>query len=70
MRKFKLHKSITQDRVVASVQLRMSSLENPGFCIICGEEAMSVDPDQRRGTCESCGLKGVYGDEELLQMIA
>lgn len=64
------HKSITQDRVVAAVQRGHQSLDNPGFCIACGEDADGVEPDARRYECESCGKKAVYGAEELLMHIA
>ncbi len=61
-----LHSSVTVDRVVASVEQRRSSLDDPGFCILCGVEAYGVEPDARRYPCESCGADQVYGDEELL----
>lgn len=37
-----------------------------GFCIACGEEAYGVEPDARKYQCESCGVRAVYGAEELL----
>lgn len=43
-----------------------SSLDNPGFCLICGLEHTGVEPDARRYRCESCGLHQVYGIEELI----
>jgi hypothetical protein len=43
-------------------------LDNPGFCLDCGEEAYGVEPDARRYRCEACGLPGVFGLEELLMM--
>jgi hypothetical protein len=62
----KAHPSITADRVMKACERRMTSLDNPGFCIICGEDAEGVEPDARRYECESCGKRGVYGAEELL----
>ena len=44
----------------------MSTLDNPGFCLACGEEAGSVEPDARDYECEFCGKYQVYGAEELL----
>ena len=41
-----------------------------GFCLACGAEAFSVEPDAREYTCESCGEPKVYGAEELLLMMA
>jgi len=39
-----------------------------GFCLACGEEQGSVEPDARKYNCESCGAPKVYGAEELLVM--
>lgn len=61
-----LHPSVTVDRVVAAVERSHCSLDNPGFCLLCGEEAEGVEPDARRYECESCGENAVYGAEELL----
>jgi hypothetical protein len=56
-----VHPSITINRVCDAVERRMTSLDNPGFCTSCGEEA-----DARRGKCEYCGDRAVYGADELL----
>ncbi len=64
----KLHPSITSERVMDAVERGMSSLDNPGFCIECGEEAEGVEPDAERYRCESCGAMNVYGAETLLLM--
>lgn len=50
------------DKVIAACE----SGDNIGFCIACGEEAHGVEPDMRRGECESCGEKKVFGAEELV----
>ena len=39
-----------------------------GFCLACGEQAYSVEPDARKHTCESCGEARVYGAPEILMM--
>jgi hypothetical protein len=44
----------------------MTSLDDPGFCIACGEEADGCEPDSRRYECAACGMPTVYGAEELL----
>lgn len=49
------------DRIIAACE----SGDDIGFCIACGEEAHGVEPDMRRGECESCGEKKVFGAEEL-----
>ena len=64
----KVHASLTLKRVMASVERRATTLDNPGFCLACGLEADGCEPDARRYTCEGCGEKQVYGDEELILM--
>jgi hypothetical protein len=65
----KIHKSVTLERVTEAVELHKYSLDNPGFCIYCGEDAEDVEPDARRYECDSCERKGVYGAEELLLLM-
>jgi len=61
-----VNKAITAEVVMEAVERHNNSLDNPGFCIECGAEAEGCEPDMRKGTCESCGAKAVYGAEELL----
>ena len=42
--------------------------DNAGFCVFCGEQADSVEPDARKYSCEVCDKPGVYGSQELLMM--
>jgi hypothetical protein len=60
------HPSITVDRVMEAAEREMFSLDNPGFCLACGEEAMGCEPDACEYECESCGAPLVYGAQELL----
>jgi hypothetical protein len=60
------HKSITEEVVVGAVEREMTSLDNPGFCLICGFEAGGCEPDARNYECESCGAEQVFGAQELL----
>lgn len=62
----KIHPSITQDRVLEAIERYNQSLDNPGFCIACGEDADGVEPDARKYTCECCDEPAVYGAEEIL----
>ena len=63
----KLHESITLDRIMAAVE----EDDYLGFCIACGAEHDSVEPDARKYQCESCNARAVFGAEELLlHMIA
>lgn len=68
--KRKIHESITAERVAEAVERQHSSLDNPGFCIACGQDAYSCEPDARGYECEYCGERAVYGAEELLMMVA
>jgi hypothetical protein len=66
----KVHPSLTVDRVLEAVQREATSLDNPGFCTACGEEADDCEPDARKCRCASCGQHAVYGAQELLIMMA
>ena len=66
----KMHPSITADRIMDGVERRMFTLDNPGFCIVCGVDAEGCEPDMRRGKCEACGKRAVFGADELLLYIA
>lgn len=61
-----LHPSLTREVIEAAVERRMSSLDNPGFCIACGNEHEGCEPDAREYECEECGELKVYGADELL----
>ena len=61
-----VHKSITIDRLMDAAERRDTCLDNPGFCIACGEEAYECEPDARKYKCEACGSRSVYGAEELI----
>lgn len=69
MAKIAVHKSITSDRIMDAVERQMFGLDNPGFCLACGNEQEGCEPDARKYTCEVCGEKQVYGAQELLMMI-
>jgi hypothetical protein len=61
----KMHPSITIDRVAEACERQQTGLDNPGFCLACGEEAEGCEPDARNYECESCGEMKVFGAEEL-----
>jgi hypothetical protein len=65
-----IHTSVTLDRVMEAVERHNTMLDNPGFCIACGQEAEGVEGDARKYTCESCDEPAVYGAEELLIVMA
>lgn len=62
-------KRICHNQVMEAVHRRQVTLDNPGFCLSCGAEATSVEPDARRYACDTCGEKSVFGAEELLLMM-
>ena len=66
----RIHPSVTIERVTDAIERSGQLLDNPGFCLRCGEDAEGVEPDARRYACEACGDPGVYGAEELLIMMA
>jgi hypothetical protein len=65
-----VHPSITEERIAEAADRHQTSLDDPGFCILCGADADGVEPDARRYRCEACGERGVYGAQELLMRIA
>jgi hypothetical protein len=65
-----VHPSITEARILEACERRLTSLDNPGFCLACGNEQGGCEPDMRNGPCESCGENKVYGAEELLIRMA
>jgi hypothetical protein len=62
----KFPKGLTLNRIMRAIE-EDSSI---GFCLACGEEAYSIEPDARGYTCEACDAPKVYGAEELLMMSA
>lgn len=59
------HKSLTDEVITEAVGRGMTSLDSPGFCIICGNEQGACEPDARFYRCEACGAEQVFGAEEL-----
>jgi hypothetical protein len=45
----------------------MRDLDDPGFCVMCGNEQGGCDA--RRIRCESCGARQVFGAAELFMHI-
>ena len=65
-----IHPSITTERVMEAVERELTTLDNPGFCLLCGGEADGCEPDAQGYECESCGERAVYGAQEILIAIA
>jgi hypothetical protein len=70
LRRIYWHKSLTDDAILEAVERYNVSLDNPGFCLVCGCEVDGVEPDARHYRCEACGADAVFGAEELLLAIA
>lgn len=64
-----MHSSITEQRIMDAVEDQMCSLNNPGFCINCGCDADSCEPDARNYHCDECGNDEVFGAQEVLLMM-
>lgn len=60
------HKDVTDEAITEAVSSRRSTLDDPGFCLLCGLQVHGVEPDARNYKCESCGAEQVFGAEELL----
>lgn len=56
------------DAVLDAVERQMFGLDNPGFCLVCGEENDGCEPDAERYRCEFCGEFQVYGAQQILIM--
>jgi hypothetical protein len=65
-----VHPSVTIEIVHEAALREMTTLDNPGFCISCGEETDGCEPDARKHECECCGEPAVYGAAELLLHMA
>lgn len=65
----RIHKSLTIDRVQEAAERSFTTLDNPGFCLSCGEEADGCEPDARNYECEHCGARKVFGAFEVLTLI-
>ena len=61
----KIHKTITLDRLEDAMRRQMYSLDDPGFCIKCGEEHGGCEPDAEEYPCDTCDTNTVYGAAEL-----
>ena len=63
--KLEFHPSITPERVMEALEDHELSLDNPGFCISCGDDAEGYEPDAEYCECENCGLPSVFGAMQL-----
>jgi predicted RNA-binding Zn-ribbon protein involved in translation (DUF1610 family) len=64
----KLPKNLKIEEIIQAVEDSHTGLDNPGFCLSCGERADSVEPDARNYECDNCGSNMVFGAEEIIMM--
>jgi len=63
------HPNLTNKVIVDATARQMRDLDDPGFCIACGNEQGGCEPDARRIKCEACGARQVFGAQELFMHI-
>lgn len=56
------------EQLQAALEEAEYGIENPGFCLACGEQQEGCEPDARGYECECCGEHKVYGAAEVLLM--
>lgn len=61
-----MHRSLTPERLCDAVRRQHTTLDNPGFCRLCGEEQDGCEPDAEGYECEACGEYQVCGADLLL----
>lgn len=49
-------------------ELTEADSNSTGFCIACGEESDTVEPDAEMYECDCCGKRRVYGAAQLMLM--
>ena len=52
-------------QLLSALEASELSLDNPGFCLACGEQADGCEPDARDYTCECCDEPCVFGAAEI-----
>jgi hypothetical protein len=60
------HPKLTDKVIFDATRRQMRDLDDPGFCVMCGNEQGGCEPDARRIRCEACGARQVFGAQELL----
>ena len=69
MAKMQIHPSITSERIMEAIEQSEICLDNPGFCLACGEDAEGCEPDAQNYECECCGRPSVFGAEQIALMM-
>ena len=61
----KLHKSLTQGRVLSAAAESSVGISSIGFCVACGASDNACETDARNYECRACGKLEVFSAEEL-----
>ena len=61
----KIPETLTLDKILEALEADAYL----GFCLACGAAHEGVEPDARRYECDECGMRRVYGAEEVLLMM-
>jgi hypothetical protein len=61
-----IHPSLDSARIMDAIEEASRTLDNPGFCIQCGEDAGPLEPDAEYALCDCCGNNTCFGAEQLL----
>ena len=60
---------LDEGAVQDAMQREMTTLDNPGFCLECGNEQDGCEPDARNHWCEVCGKHAVFGAAEIMLVL-
>lgn len=65
------HHTLTIRKMNRAIVRRMTTLANPGFCIVCGRNYKDCEPDTQARLCtnKKCNKLTVYAPEEILLRI-
>jgi hypothetical protein len=63
------HPDLTDKVIFDAAKRQMRDLDDPGFCVMCGNEQGGCEPDARRIRCEACGARQVFGAAELFMHV-
>jgi hypothetical protein len=66
----KLPKGLSFAAVVDAAERQMFGMDNPGFCLACGNEQEGCEPDARNYKCEACGEREVFGASEIVMHLS
>lgn len=69
MAKSKRPANLTTELLMNAMERQMFGLDNPGFCLACGNEQEGCEPDAHGYECEACGEHKVAAPGIILGVI-